>query len=261
MSADDATAAFGPPGDRLAAVPPGAGARDRISLTDHVRSVEIGAFESERGVTQRLAFDVAVEVAPVEAGDDVDRILSYDRIAEAIDGALADGRVALLETLAEGVAGRILAEPQALRVLLRIRKLDRGPGALGVEIVRERGGAAGGGTALPPFRVALGAAPALGDGPVLRLPDALPPRPEARGEAARRRVALLALDQAAWLLAEELGATVVASRTEIDWALRRGVAAVLAPSRLVLEAPEAEAPDARDPGAVANWVARRLGAA
>src|SRR5688572_16181234 len=108
MGNEAAGSAFGPPEDRLAEVPPGARVPDRISLTDHVRAVEIGAFESERGVTQRLSFDVAVEVAAVAAGDDVDRILSYDRIAEAIDGALALGRVSLLETLAEAVAERLL---------------------------------------------------------------------------------------------------------------------------------------------------------
>ena len=45
-------------------------------------------------------------------------------------------RLNLLETLAERIADRILIEPQAIRVFVRIEKLDRGPGALGVEIVR-----------------------------------------------------------------------------------------------------------------------------
>lgn len=59
---------------------------DRISLRNHVVTADIGAFEIERGAAQRLRFDVVVEVAPAApVGDDVDRILSYDRIAEAID--------------------------------------------------------------------------------------------------------------------------------------------------------------------------------
>ena len=40
--------------------------------------------------------------------------------------------------MAERVAERILLEPQAMRAFVRIEKLDRGPGALGVEIVRSR---------------------------------------------------------------------------------------------------------------------------
>lgn len=116
---------------------------DRISLRDHIVEVEIGAFQAERGVTQRICFNVVVEVKPLTGpvDDDVDRILSYDRVTEAIAAALAVERLALLETLAERVAERILIEPQAVRVFVRIEKLDRGPGALGVEIVRARDGA------------------------------------------------------------------------------------------------------------------------
>ena len=57
-------------------------------------------------------------------------------MTEAIAHELAAERLNLLETLAERIAERILLEPQALRAFVRIEKLDRGPGALGVEIVR-----------------------------------------------------------------------------------------------------------------------------
>ena len=112
---------------------------DRISLRDHIVSVEIGAFQVERGVSQRLAFNVVVEVAAPggNVADDVDNILSYDTLTQAIADELAAERLNLLETLAERIAARILAEPQAMRVFLRIEKLDRGPGALGVEIMRD----------------------------------------------------------------------------------------------------------------------------
>ena len=104
--------------------------RDRISLRDHIVEVEIGAFQAERGVTQRLAFNVVVEVEPLTGpvDDDVDRILSYDRVTEAIAAERAAERLNLLETLAERVADRILVEPQATKVFVRIEKLDRGPG-------------------------------------------------------------------------------------------------------------------------------------
>ena len=118
--------------------------RDRISLRDHIVEVEIGAFQKERGHTQRVLFNVVVEVrpAPIPLNDDVDRILSYDRITEAIDLELAAERLNLLETLAERVAERILNLPQAMRAFVRIEKLDIGPFKLGVEIVRSRAEAA-----------------------------------------------------------------------------------------------------------------------
>ena len=106
---------------------------DRLSLRDHLAEVEIGAFQSERDMVQRLQFNVVVEIAPLpkDLDDDVDRILSYDRLTEAIAHELAAERLNLLETLCERVADRILLQPQAERVFVRVEKLDRGPGAWG----------------------------------------------------------------------------------------------------------------------------------
>ena len=85
----------------------GADPRDRISLRDHIVEADIGAFQQERGQKQRLRFNVVVEVRPHPAplDDDVDRILSYDRITESIASELAAERLNLLETLAERVGG------------------------------------------------------------------------------------------------------------------------------------------------------------
>ena len=86
------------------------GPLDRLSVRDHIVEVEIGAFQQERGTTQRVCFNVVVEIAPLPADldDDVDRILSYDKVTEAIGYELARERLALLETLAERIAERIL---------------------------------------------------------------------------------------------------------------------------------------------------------
>ena len=75
------------------------------------------------------------------ATDDVDQVLSYDTITEAIEYQLHVERLNLLETLAERIAAQILTHAQALRAFVRIEKLDRIPGSLGVEIVRTRKGA------------------------------------------------------------------------------------------------------------------------
>ena len=72
---------------------------DRISLRDHVVEVEIGAFQTERGTTQRVCFNVVVEVKPAgQTIDDVDRILSYDKVTEAIAFELDVERLNLLES-------------------------------------------------------------------------------------------------------------------------------------------------------------------
>ena len=73
--------AFAHPSERSAATAR-PGPLDRISLRDHIVEVEIGAFQQERGTTQRVCFNVVVEIAPLPADldDDVDRILSYDKV-------------------------------------------------------------------------------------------------------------------------------------------------------------------------------------
>ena len=277
----DIRLAFAHPEERAEATASG-DPRDRISLRDHIVEVEIGAFQAERGTTQHVRFNIVVEVrphpAPIE--DDVDRILSYDRLTEAIAAELAAERLNLLETLAARIAERILAEPQAMRVFVRIEKLDRGPGALGVEIVRSRAEVPlqavqpdGSLAALhplvayldaaivasPDIRTHIDALEARGLPLILTvgLPDARAPRSASR--AAQRRIDLLTIEQEAWVLAgRDRRCVVVSSRTEIDWAMKHGQTVVWAPSKLVLDA--VDGPGAHDPVALALWLAETLAA-
>jgi dihydroneopterin aldolase len=259
----------------------GAAPRDRISLRDHMVEADIGAFQQERGQKQRLRFNVVVEVRPPDGplDDDVDRILSYDRIVQAIAAELAAERLNLLETLAERVAERVLAEPAAMRVFIRIEKLDVGPYALGVEIVRsraerpvERTGSAGDEAvhplvvhldtatiAAPDLSARLDALSARGLPLVLTvgLPDLA--RPVTGHRPTQRRIDLLAIEQNAWALAaRDRRCVVVATRTEIDWAIRRGQTVVWAPSKLVLDA--VDGPQGSDPLTLALWLAETLAA-
>ncbi len=278
----DIRLAFAHPEERAEASA-GADPRDRISLRDHIVDADIGAFQQERGTKQRLRFNVVVEVRPHPAPlqDDVDRILSYDRITEAIAAELSAERLNLLETLAERVAERILAEPQSMRVFVRVEKLDRGPGALGVEIVRARAqaplramGADGAETALHPLVAHLSnadiAAADLGARLDAMLAQGLPvvltvglpdtPRPQTGHRATQRRIDLLAVEQNAWALAaRDPRCIVVATRTEIDWAMKHGQMVVWAPSKIVLDAVDGPKGVA-DPVALALWLAETLAA-
>ena len=113
---------------------------DKIFVNHFLKEVEIGAFQSERGCKQRLEFNVWLEIEPsvVEFDDNVDRILSYEIITQAINKELESQRFNLLETLAEKIAQRCLIDRRVIRVEIKIEKLDRIPGSLGVSILRER---------------------------------------------------------------------------------------------------------------------------
>ena len=247
------------------------GFNDRISVRDYTREVEIGAFSSERGVTQRVRFNVVLEVARGMGGDDddVDTVLSYDTIVEAIEGELARERLNLLETLAERVAQRCLSDQRAVRAFVRVEKLDRVPGALGVEIVRSRGEGRPEPrpATLPPLVLFLPNAVLNGaegarwrdaaarlSRPAILVLEPVSPQPPATGAAALR-AGLLSIDQNAWALAAiDSRFAVAASRTEIDWALATGHPVVWAPARLAADAVDPERPDASAPLDLAHWL-------
>ncbi len=277
---DEIRLAFAHPSARADATAP-EGPLDRISVRDHVVEVEIGAFQSERGTTQRVAFNVVVEVRPLSAPieDDVDRILSYDKVTEAITAALAEERLNLLETLAERIAERILREPQAVRCFVRIEKLDRGPGALGVEIVRSVADFEARPLGLRPVTtphphvVFLGneaiRSPNLGrwldqlearaEPVILCVGHADMPAPRTGHRMTQRRVDLLALEQNAWVLAgRDDRCVVVGTRTELDWAMKHGQISVWAPSKIVLDAVDGPSTGPDDPVALAAWFAGHM---
>ncbi|MCY3994592.1 MAG: dihydroneopterin aldolase [Rhodobacter sp.] len=256
---------------------------DRISLRGYVARVDIGAFQIERGKRQRVEFNLVAEVAPRgDADEDLDRILSYDRLIEAIRNELALERVNLLETLAERIANRILREPRAVRVSVRIEKLDRGPGALGVEIVRSRGrscprpAATSGIRAIRPTVIYLTETVVLSARPVAVI-DRLekigrPPAiicvgltgtavPPSEDPLVCRRVGLLMIEQTAWRLSAHDPRFVVSdTRTEMDWALENGRIPIWAPSRMVLGAVRAPVVDWNDPLGFAVWFADEMDA-
>ena len=257
---------------------------DRISLRDHILEVEIGAFQSERGMTQRICFNVVVEVKPVHKviDDDVDKILSYDKVTEAISDEVYSERVNLLETLAERIADRILIEPQAHRAFVRIEKLDRGPGALGVEIVRTE----------KDHNSAI--LPAIGSDELSRRPHVvylsnaavtciylgswidqlcasqqpvilcvdIPEHPVgAKNEKSsiQRRLDLLSIEQSAWILAgKNSKCVVVSTKTELDYAIKQGQISVWAPSKIILDANKSPDVDAGNTYKLAYWLMNEL---
>jgi dihydroneopterin aldolase len=114
---------------------------DRVFVHDLVLDAEIGVYSHEKGVTQRARFSVDIEVAPSDEAveDEISRVLDYDTIIATIKGILAEGHINLVETLADEIATRCLAHPRAALVRVKIEKLDKEPGAVGVEIVRRKG--------------------------------------------------------------------------------------------------------------------------
>ncbi len=256
---------------------------DRISLRDHIVEVEIGAFQSERGIKQRICFNIVVEVRPVDHDfdDDVDRILSYDKVTEAIMVELNLERLNLLETLAARIADRILIEPQAIRVFVRIEKLDRGPGALGVEIVRSnetkkyRLSSKDSSHFISPeifvltneafsseqLRKSIDTIENTGKSAIFCVGLPSENYPRVAQNQVQRRIDYLAIEQNAWKLAAyDKRCVVVETKTELDWAVKNGKISVWAPAKMLLDAKNPPNFDLRQILTLSEWLANEFGA-
>lgn len=113
---------------------------DRIFVRGFVLPVAIGVYDEEQGITQKVRFTIEASVAAGVSpkGDHLDEVPSYDDLVKAVKGVIAAGHVGLVETLAARIADSCLADKRIVSVLVRVEKLERGPDAVGVEIVRPR---------------------------------------------------------------------------------------------------------------------------
>ena len=100
------------------------GVTDFVSVKDlSVRAV-IGVHAWERDVEQTLVVSVemATDVRKAAASDDLADALDYSAVAETIAAVLREGRFRLIETAAERVAGRLLADFPLSWLRLELRK-------------------------------------------------------------------------------------------------------------------------------------------
>ena len=116
----------------------------RLFLRDHVVPVHIGAHAFEKGVTQRLVFNVELFVPYADStpkDDQLTEVVDYDMVREVIAKRVALGHVELQETLCDDLAAQLLAHPQVRAVRLSTQKPDVYPdcAGVGVEVFRMKG--------------------------------------------------------------------------------------------------------------------------
>jgi FolB domain-containing protein len=112
---------------------------DRIFVHDFVLPVRIGAYAHERDRPQNVRFNVDANVLRSDRpAEDIRDVFSYDLITDSIRMIVAQEHILLVEMLAERIAALILTHPRVRSVMVRVEKLEVGPGGTGVEIVRRR---------------------------------------------------------------------------------------------------------------------------
>jgi dihydroneopterin aldolase len=97
---------------------------DLVSVRDLAVAAVIGVHPWEREIEQTLVVSVemAAGVRKAAASDDLADALDYSAVAETIAAVLRDGRFRLIETAAERVAERLLADFPLSWLRLELRK-------------------------------------------------------------------------------------------------------------------------------------------
>ena len=97
----------------------------------------VGVYDYERAAAQPLLFDIELDYDfAAAAGSDA---IDYDRAATAVTALVQERQFALLESMAEAVAARLLDEmPPVQIVRLEIRKPQAVPAAAGAFVRVER---------------------------------------------------------------------------------------------------------------------------
>lgn len=105
----------------------------RVVIRDLVLMAEVGIYDHEQGRRQRVRVGLDLETDPREPA------VTAGEAAAAAQAVLASGHIMLLETMAERMAARCLADPRVRSVRVRVEKPDIFPDAtVGVEFERRR---------------------------------------------------------------------------------------------------------------------------
>jgi dihydroneopterin aldolase len=110
---------------------------DTIFVRDFVVDCNVGVYAEEQGVTQRVRFAVEARLAKTvhSLDDKMVEVPSYADIIDVIVALARGGHINLVETFAERIAKKVLADSRIVAVRIRLEKLERGP-MRGVEIIR-----------------------------------------------------------------------------------------------------------------------------
>ena len=95
-----------------------------MSIKDLQVTAVIGVYDWERETEQQLTFevDLRTDVAQAASRDDIADALDYSKVAQAVRDVVTEGRFQLIETAAEQVAQRLVADYRLPWVRVQVAK-------------------------------------------------------------------------------------------------------------------------------------------
>ncbi|PMR76686.1 dihydroneopterin aldolase [Billgrantia endophytica] len=114
---------------------------DRVLIESLGVDTVIGVYAWERSITQRLLLDLelATDIRPAAASDDIAQALDYAAISERITRFATENDFALVETFCEHLAATLRDEFAIPWLRLTVRKPGAVPAAAAVGVRIERG--------------------------------------------------------------------------------------------------------------------------
>jgi dihydroneopterin aldolase len=115
----------------------------KIIIKDLTLNMAIGILEKEKTQTQRVIVNLELDVAPQEnwSTDEIDNVVSYADVIEAIQSMIADhGHINLVETFAEMIIQKCFESKMVQAVSVNVEKPDiiLEAGSVGVKISRQK---------------------------------------------------------------------------------------------------------------------------
>lgn len=116
---------------------------DTIFLHDLRVDTIVGIWDWERKIRQTVSIDLEMgaDIRRAAASDDIEDTLNYKKVAKRVQQFVSESEFQLVETMAEKIAGVILAEFEVPWIQVRVNKPGaiRGARDVGVLIRREKG--------------------------------------------------------------------------------------------------------------------------
>lgn len=114
---------------------------DIVYIRDLDISTVIGIYDWERGIRQTVSLDLdmATDIRPAADAEDIALTLNYKAVAKRLIAFIEEAEFLLIETMAEHVAGVVLAEFPVTWLRLRVGKPGAVTGARDVGVIIERG--------------------------------------------------------------------------------------------------------------------------
>jgi dihydroneopterin aldolase len=111
-----------------------------VFVRDLALEAHIGVYAHEHGRTQPIRVNVDLTVSEAAHSDKLANVVCYETVVNEIKALVAAGHLNLVETLAEQIATRCLADPRVVVARIRVEKLAAIPEAasVGVEIERAK---------------------------------------------------------------------------------------------------------------------------